>query len=186
VEHTAYNPMPILRILSELAKHRQLKPDWELHYAGSQGLTLKVMAAKFGMTGNIRDHGYLGHKEYYRLIRRVGQVILTLPPGMDCRSWVPSRTYDYMGNQARIICLAHKGSEVFDILHSYGNSIPLFYEENDNIKIDKIASALRDKESTWAPSGEFLYQFERRNLTRKLATFFKETITGTQSGSGSP
>ncbi len=183
VANTSYNPMPILRILSELAKRGKINNDWEFHYAGSQGRALKAMAAKFEIAENICDHGYLGHKEYYRLIRRVGHVILTLPPEMDCRSWVPSRTYDYMGNQARVICLAHKDSEVFKLLRSYGNSVSLFYEEDDNRKIEKLASFMDANAHIKAPSRAFLNQFERKNLTRKLAAFLNKTIEKTRNGS---
>lgn len=176
VAHTSYNPMPVLTLLARLENEGRLHKDWAIHYSGSQGNDFAEMAKRAGVLRKVKNHGYLGHKDYYKLIGQMQYVIMCLPSGLDCKSWIPSRTYDYMGNRTNIICMAHKNSEVFRIFEEYDNGLALYYEDSQNEQVAKLKTYLEAAKSVPQPSDEFLERFNRKVLTGRLAMLFDGLI----------
>ncbi len=172
VANTPYHPLGVLKILGSLENSGKLASNWQLHYAGGQGTAFKEYAAQAGIQMRCVDHGYLDHKRYYGLIRKMDYIIMALPYGLDCSSWIPSRLYDYMGNKAKIICLAPRGSEVFVLLKRYENGVALFYEDPEDLNTEKLNRYLKQIKNENVVPQKFISHYSRESQARKLSKIF--------------
>jgi glycosyltransferase involved in cell wall biosynthesis len=174
---TNYTPLPLLELLARLPCDNHQSPNWVIHYGGKEGETFVDLAREAGIRFECQTHAYLDQSKYYDLIQRMEYVLLCMPAGVDSKSWVPARLYDYIGNRKRIICLAYRDSEVSRLLEQYGDSIVLLYEEPEVQRIERLREYLSDRGGNHKPIEEFVRRFSRREFTGKLAEVF-EQVTG--------
>jgi len=176
VENTKYNPLPLLSVLKKLQDDDISNTVWQFHYAGTEGESFIDLVRQSGIRVKCQTHGYLDHKRYYALIQKMAYIIICLPREVDCRSWIPSRLYDYMGNKVRIICLASRNSEVFNLLKAYNNCLSLYYEEPEPVQTQKLRLYLSAKEQHEKIPASFLNRFSREHLAMRLTEVFHNTI----------
>jgi glycosyltransferase involved in cell wall biosynthesis len=176
VENTKYNPLPVLSVLKKLQDDDISNTAWQFHYAGTEGESFIDLVRQSGIRVKCQTHGYLDHERYYALIQKMAYIIICLPREVDCRSWIPSRLYDYMGNNARIICLAPRNSEVFNLLKAYNNCLSLYYEEPEPVQTQKLRSYLSSKEQHVKIPASFLNSFSREHLAMRLTEVFQNAI----------
>ncbi len=175
-----YTPLPILKLLSKLEENSHLNEPRELHYAGNEGKTFIDLCnqAGIGIKYKVIIHGYLEHPSFYQLIRCMAYVMLCMPSDIDTTSWIPARLYDYMGNKCRIICLASRDSEVVRVLEQYGNGLILFYDESEDIQIQKLQAFLVADRIDKNVSDAFIKRFSRKKLTMRLSKVFNLVTDG--------
>ena len=171
-----YTPLPILRLLSKLEDEGLLNVPWELNYAGNEGKGFIDLCNQAEINGSVKIHGYLDHESFYDLIQSMDHVIMCMPRDVDTTSWIPARFYDYMGNNSRIICLASRESEIARIMKEYGNGITIFYDEPEDIQLQKLQTFLLTHKNNNLISHEFTEQFSRKNLTIQLSKVFQHVI----------
>jgi len=171
-----YTPLPILRLLSKLENKGLIGVPWQLHYAGNEGKEFTDLCNQAGINCEGETHGYLDHESLYDLIQSMSYVIMCMPRDVDTTSWIPARFYDYIGNKSRIICLASRVSEIARIMKQYGNGITLFYDEPEDIQIQKLQVFLTAHKNDSTVSEKFIERFSRKNLTMQLSTIFNHII----------
>ncbi len=119
-------------------------------------------------------HGYLSHVECLRHVRGADLLFLPMhkmPPGMRA-GIVPGKAYEYMASGRPILATVPE-SDARDFVRGAGTGIVC--EPGD---VAGLVAALKEQHSKWksgAPhpdwNGEFVRQFERKNLTEKLAAY---------------
>ena len=169
-----YGPLPLLELLPKLGMEKDKAAPWVLHYAGGEAQIFRDFTERVGLPLECRTHGYLEQREYYRLIQKMELVFLCMPPGVNSNSWIPARVYDFIGNQSRIVCLAHRDSEISRLLEQYGNSLILFYDEPLEVRVEKLRQFLLQPNSNAKPSEEFGKSLSRKHLTDKLTQVFDQ------------
>ena len=167
-----YTPFPILRLLGKLDNKGMMNNRWTVHYAGNEGEEFSQLCRQAGIEGRENTYGYLDHGNFYRLIQSMSYVIMCMPGDVDTSSWIPARLYDYMGNRSRIICLAARDSELARVIQEYGSGITLFYDEPEDLQIQKLHAFLIAHPDENLVSDEFVERFSRKNLTRQLCQAF--------------
>ena len=173
---TAYTPAPILKLLSKLANDGFFDEPWQLHYAGSDGEAFVDLVRQERISAECKDYGFLDPQSLYRLIHRMAYVMLCMPRDADTMSWVPARLYDYIGNNCRLICLTSRESELARLIEPYGNGITLFYDEPEDIQVQKFQAFLAAHKNDSTASKKFIERFSRKNLTMQLSKIFQHII----------
>lgn len=118
--------------------------------------------------------GYLSHAECLRFVRGADLLFLPMhkmPAGMKA-GLVPGKTYEYMA-AGRPVLATLPESDARDFLAHTGTGV--FSPPGD---VDGLLAALIDQHAKWKSgdwscdwNGEFVRQFERKNLTSRLAEF---------------
>lgn len=121
--------------------------------------------------------GYLNHAECLRFVRGADLLFLPMhkmPPGMKA-GIVPGKTYEYMA-AGRPVLATLPASDARDFLSQAGTGV--FSEPGD---VAGLLAALKDQHAKWKSgrggcdwNGEYVRQFERKNLTAKLAGFLDQ------------
>lgn len=132
---------------------------------------------QFGLGGTVELLGYIPHRQAISYLFDADLLLLIPNSGSGAELFVPAKLYEYLASRKPIICLADSGacSELI-IQARAGSVIPptdiskisekivLLYQqwEQDALKID--------------PDLDLIASFERRNLTRTLASLFDELV----------
>jgi glycosyltransferase involved in cell wall biosynthesis len=184
-EKVKKTPLPMLRLLSDLADSGHMPESWELHYVGGQGEVFTDLVRRAGIRVKYETHGYLDHVSYYQFMQCMAYILFCMPSSLDTRSWIPARLYDYIGNRKRIICLASRDSEVARLLERYGNSLTLFYDEHIDVQAQKLRQYLSDQQRPGELSEEFIRRFSRKELAGQLTRVFQQVTSPCQIDSRS-
>lgn len=177
---TTYTPLPLFELLSKLPADGN-DANWTLHYVGNESEVFLDLAREAGISFACKTHGYLDQASYYDLIRRMDYVTLCMPFEVDSKSWVPARIYDYIGNKSRIICLAHRHSEVLRLLQEYDNGLILLYDEPEAQRIERLREYLLQPQRNHEPSEGFVKSFSRREIAKRLAQVFDRLTASNMS-----
>ena len=171
-----YDPRFLIRILKRCTDRGFIGPSWEFHYAGPESERLRALVEKGGLSINTITHGYLQTPDYLSLMSKMGVVMLSLPAGLDTRSWIPARVYDYMGMKTKIFCITNSGSELSRVLEAYGRSLVCHYgdELNGITKEFEKFCLMRTDELPF--SQVFVGTFSRKAQACSLATFLTKLI----------
>ena len=121
--------------------------------------------------------GYLSHTECLRYVRGADLLFLPMhkmPPGMKA-GIVPGKAYEYLA-AGRPILATVPDSDARDFVRSAGTGVVC--EPGD---VPGMLAALKDQHAKWKTgqerarwNGDFVRQFERKNLTVKLAGFLNQ------------
>lgn len=176
-QDTDYTPLPMIKLLARLVDLGHLNKSWELHYAGSDGDAFISLIQREQINVKYQSHGYLDHKSLYQLITCMEYVILCMPYKSDTTSWIPARMYDYIANNSRLICLVSRGSEVSHVLEHYENRVIVYYDEPENVQIEKIIQFFSGKRETLQDVTGFNGSFSRKDLTRRLTDIFDNMVS---------
>lgn len=178
-QQVQYGPEPILRLLAYLFAGDVGASRWTIHYTGPDEDVFESLFHKWKLSLRIQSHGWLDHERYYRLIKRMTFILMCLPAHLDCRSWIPARIYDYMGNRATIVCMANKNSEVFDVLERYGNYLPIFHDDPLEPQLQRLKDHINSEKIT-RQSGmtNDIERYRRKDLTYRLSQIFDQLAPG--------
>lgn len=165
----------LLQAIDEVRQSSEI--EVELHLAGV------VSAADHEAIGErpyVRVHGYLDHADTVDLLRSADLLFLPMhdvPPGTRA-GIIPGKTYDYLGARRPILAAVPDG-DIRDLLARAGNAFvcrPADVTEMARILGEQLARKQAGTPSP-APDEEVLAEYERSNLTRRLADIFQEVAT---------
>jgi glycosyltransferase involved in cell wall biosynthesis len=154
-----------------VAEDPSLAARIEVHLAGAQ------IAGDARTSGHpvVRSHGYLAHAEAIALMRSADLLFLPmhdLPPGFRART-VPGKTYEYLA-AGRPILGALPDGDARDLLGAM--RAHLCRPRETACLAKTIRRAVRQPGVREPTSPESLANWERRELTRRLASVFDATL----------
>jgi glycosyltransferase involved in cell wall biosynthesis len=166
----------LLKAVSTLIGDRpELRSRLEVHLAGAlaeddlASLPLDVVHA----------HGYLPHREMIDLLKTADLLFLPmhdLPQGTRARL-VPGKTYEYLGSRKPILAAVPDG-DARDLLAQAGNAFLVRPKDvNGMVRVisEQMERASRGEPAP-LPREEVLAQYERRQLTARLAAIFDQVV----------
>jgi glycosyltransferase involved in cell wall biosynthesis len=159
-----------------VARQPKLAGSIELHLAGVLSEADRELIEGSPI---VRTPGYLTHAESVELIRTANLLFLpmqNLPPGQRT-TIVPGKTYEYMASGTPVLAAVPDG-DARDFLAASGTAILCRPDD-----VTGMAEAVAHEVERWRAralprptNSEFLAQFERRNLSGKLAELFGDVV----------
>ncbi len=170
-----------------LAEHPELEGTIEVHLVGPQSDADRQASARF-----VHSHGYLPHDESVALVRTADLLFLpmhNLPPGYRARI-VPGKTYEYLASGRPILAAVPDG-DARDLLERAGTALLTRPDDVAGMSAAILDAVDRRHGSRplAAPGPALLADYDRRELTQRLAALFDQVIAqrgGTRSSPGSP
>ncbi len=168
------NPVVLWEILSELVSNIEgFREDFELVLAGVVGEEILESISGYGLSKNIRNVGYVSHKEALQLQHNAQLLLLLEIDSPETRAIIPGKLFEYIRAERPIIALGPVGSDIEQILKETGgqyytsagkkrlkNSLVKYYNayKKEGIASVSVASS----------------KYTRRNLTQEMAHILKQ------------
>jgi glycosyltransferase involved in cell wall biosynthesis len=174
----------LLKAIEQLIMNKpNLKENIEIVLVGSLSSIDKEIVDASTVKNLFKFKGYLGHAETIKML--INSDLLFLPmhiPGKQKRaSIVPGKTYEYMATGRPILAAVPEG-DARDFLKKRGNVYVC--SPNDVVAITKAIQDVYENKfnnkliSKW--DEDYVAQFERNELTKKLARLFNDILMGVQ------
>lgn len=171
--YEANQPDAFLEAIRELLNEEiNLKDKIHLHFQGGVDKRIKAMIKAFQINEIVTDYGYLTHKEAVKNLTKADLLWFISNFSKDLKQIKSGKLFEYFGSGKPILGLVHRG-EASKLLENYGAG---FYASPDDIS--EIKSALSEVISIWKsdkfiePKKEFINNFNRKSLTKRLASIF--------------
>lgn len=161
------------------AQQPQIGRDLEVLLVGYASETDRACVARSSVSPLIRFTGYVPHSACLDLIRTGDLLFLpmhNLPPGQRSRI-IPEKTYEYMASGRPILAAVPDG-DARDFLSQCGTGLLCRPDDVSGMIciLKHVYQAWKKGQSITRQNAEFVAQFERRNLTRKLAEGFRAVL----------
>jgi glycosyltransferase involved in cell wall biosynthesis len=173
----------ILEALGRLIREEpELESVLELHLAGVLSASDREIA---GAHRVVRMRGYLSHRDTIALMRSADLLFLpmhNLPHGHPA-GIVPGKTYEYLASGRPILAAVPEG-DARDLVREVGTGLVCSPDD-----VEGMAGIIRQQLELWragrpsvAPDPAVLARYERRTLTRELASVFDALCTRAAPG----
>jgi glycosyltransferase involved in cell wall biosynthesis len=155
--------------------------DLEILFAGVSSTHDQEFARRSSAAPLVRFAGYVPHERNLELVRTADLLFLpmhNLPHGRRSRI-VPGKAYEYMASGRPVLAAVPDG-DARDFLSRCGTALLCRPDDADGMVriLDRVYTAWRNGGASGCPDREFLSQFDRRKLTRDLASAFRCVLAG--------
>jgi glycosyltransferase involved in cell wall biosynthesis len=159
----------------------EIRNDLEITFAGVATGEDKRAVEQSNIADCVRFPGYVSHSESVELIRTADVLFLpmhNLPSGKRSRI-VPGKTYEYMATGRPILAAVPNG-DARDFLEQSRTALISKPDDVDTMieHLSRVYDAWKTGTAVVRPNWEYIKTFERARLTRKLAGFFNQVLTG--------
>lgn len=175
-----YSPLYFFEALSKLSARRpDLRERLRVNFMGQLGHGFDPIIEKMGLSDVIHRLGFLDYEEHLTILKSSTALLLVLSRGEKSRGWVPSKLFTYMGSGNPVLAMVPQG-EVRDIIER--TQAGIFADPDD---VDGMVRAVETLYDEWFAVGrrferkeDEIRKFERRALTKRLATVFDRIDEG--------
>lgn len=126
----------------------------------------------------VRFQSYIYHKNSLKILNNADALLLYLSPGANSEPELPGKMFDYMRSYKPILAIVPPKGSAAELVRQSGTG---FVFDSDNEA--EVTNGLREMVRKWQqnelavdPDIEYISQYERRNLTGKLAELFNEVV----------
>ncbi|MBY5959920.1 glycosyltransferase family 4 protein [Membranicola marinus] len=160
-------PQSLLTVLANAPTGKYA--DIELHLYGKSSAGFNQLVENLHLTSKVIHHGYVDHDTLVQNLCASDALLMVVDDVSDNKGILTGKLFDYMGTQKPIIAIGPKNGEVGQII---AHSDSGWYVEYDDVSgMEKCLNELTRGQYEFKFHTE---DFERRNLTRKLAKVLDE------------
>ena len=165
------NPATFLRALEELVQEGKVNErNIQLKFVGRFGAEVKSMLNATTLRNAIEVVPYVTHSESIQYLLKADCLLLIVDESKESSEIVPGKIFEYLGAYRPILALAEKGA-IAEILEETKSGKAIPNQDIDAIKrtfVECYENFIYHKKN-FSPDGEKIKQYERREITRRLA-----------------
>ncbi len=172
------NPKTFLQAVANLINAKKIDPTKiRLKFIGRFGSEVVEMFHEATVASCIETLPYLPHSESIEHLMKSDALLLIVDEYAGGEEIVPGKVFEYIGARRPIIGIAHDGA-VADLLRATNTGL---VARNDDVPaIERIILEYHGdylyNKSGFSPDQKAIGQFERREITKRLAQLFNESL----------
>lgn len=169
------NPVVLWEVLNELAKDVDgFRNDLELVLAGVVGEEILESISNFGLSKNLRNVGYVSHKEALQLQHNAQLLLLLEIDSPETRAIIPGKLFEYIRAERPIIAIGPKGSDIKPILEASSSGIFYTSAEKQLLKNSILEFYTVYRHDGIKGVGVNISKYTRSHLTEELSHILKK------------
>ncbi|MGA7161079.1 MAG: glycosyltransferase family 4 protein [Bacteroidota bacterium] len=172
------NPKTFLQAVANLVNAKKIDPmRIRLKFIGRFGSEVLEMFRETTVAGCIETLPYLPHSESIEHLMKSDALLLIVDEYAGGEEIVPGKVFEYIGARRPVIGIAHDGA-VAELLR--GTRAGLVARNDDVPTIERIILEYYDdylyNKPNFSPDQKAIGQFERKEITKRLAQLFDESL----------
>lgn len=159
-------------IFNLVAKFPEYRNRISIEFAGENPQWLIEMVHEFGLSDMFSHYGTINHKDCLDFQTKMDGMLITSAKMINGRDYsIAGKTFEYFQNQKPILAFVCEGAQK-DILDKSGMAV--VFNPDDAEASGLMLKNFIDGKITLQPDMNFISQFNRKQLTKKLADVFFE------------
>jgi hypothetical protein len=169
------NPLVLWEVLEELSYEIEgFRENLEIVLAGVIGEEILKSISNFGLSQNLRNVGYVSHKEALQLQHNAQLLLLLEIDSPETRAIIPGKLFEYIRAERPIIAMGPEGSDIEQVLKESGSGVFYTSAEKEALKNSILAYyTAYTKGGVEGLSGN-ISKYTRKHLTKKMAQHIKQ------------
>lgn len=167
------NPLNFFKALSIIVKEEKYKNNIEVHFIGHRSYYIQKGIKKYKLDKIIKIKEKIPHNLLFSEISRYDALLLLIGSGKNAKRIITSKVFEYLRLYKPILALGPEDSEVSTILKSTKAGVIVDFSNIEKItKTLKYLIELKKEDKLYEifkPDKEKIDEFNRKNLTKKLA-----------------
>ena len=164
---------------SLLDENDELKKNIEIRFVGHISESYKKRITKSSFASNFSLVGQLKHRDALQNIMYSDALLVLLGGNFFHKAEIPGKIFEYLASNKIILAITQKDGDTAKILIESG--LGVIVEPGDSNSIIQILKKLYrekcERRLTREVNSDFLKQFERKTLTRKLSYILDEVLS---------
>ena len=168
------DPILLWGILNELAAElKGFREQLEIILAGVIGEEVLHSLSTYGLTQNLRNLGYVSHREALQLQHNSQLLLLLEIDSKNTRAIIPGKLFEYLRANRPIIAIGPKGSDIQDIIEDTESGFYFDLSEKRALKETISKAYISFLNGTLKSRSKDISKYSRKNLTKAMATVIK-------------
>ena len=171
------NPTMLWDVLAEKCNvNESFRKALKIKLIGKTDDSILAALDKAGLSEAVDNVGYLPHSEAVEQQRNASLLILPLRKEPEYKAVLPGKLFEYLASRRPVLGIGQPDGAMAMILNETKTGVVLDWEDREAIA--QFIDSCWEKHLTGelATDGADISQFTRRNLTRRMAQLFEETI----------
>ena len=171
------NPTMLWDVLAEKCNvNESFRKALKIKLIGKTDDSILAALDKAGLSEAVDNVGYLPHSEAVEQQRNASILILPLRKEPEYKAVLPGKLFEYLASRRPVLGIGQPDGAMAMILNETKTGVVLDWEDREAIA--QFIDSCWEKHLTGelATDGADISQFTRRNLTRRMAELFEETI----------
>jgi glycosyltransferase involved in cell wall biosynthesis len=178
-------PDDLLEALRRLARQKRIDPEsFELVFVGNVGSGCVRTCREKGLEAFVHFIPYVPHREIFEYMRSASLLLLLIPNRTRNKDILPGKLFEYLRSGKPVLAIGPQDGESGEILTQTGRGRAIDYGRFDEIN-RYIETFIEDFQAGKRPepvSIEEIRMFDRKVLTKQLASLFQSSISSHQRG----
>lgn len=172
------NPVVLWRVLSELINENEsFRKDFELILAGIISKEVLKNINNFGLSKNLKNRGYLTHKQSIELQRKAQVLLLIEIDSPETKAIIPGKLYEYLAAKRPIVAIGPTESDIETIMTETDAGMYFDSFRESELKTFILSLYQKYKSGKLEVQSKNIETFSRKKLTKKLADVIHSTIS---------
>ena len=171
------NPTMLWDVLAEKCNvNESFRKALKIKLIGKTDDSILAALDKAGLSEAVDNVGYLPHSEAVEQQRNASILILPLRKEPEYKAVLPGKLFEYLASRRPVLGIGQPDGAMAMILNETKTGVVLDWEDRE--AITQFIDSCWENHLTGelATDGADISQFTRRNLTRRMAQLFEETI----------
>lgn len=172
------NPLYFFKALSILVKEEKFKNSIEIDFIGHKSYYIKKGIKKYNLDKIVNIKDKIPHNILFSEITNYDVLLLLIGSGQKAKRIITGKVFEYLRLCKPILALGPEDSEVAMILNSTKSGVSVDFSNIEKItKMLKYLIELKKEDKLheiFKPDKEKIDEFNRKNLTKKLADIIKK------------
>jgi hypothetical protein len=171
------NPTMLWDVLAEKCNvNESFRKALKIKLIGKTDDSILAALDKAGLSEAVDNVGYLPHSEAVEQQRNASILILPLRKEPEYKAVLPGKLFEYLASRRPVLGIGQPDGAMAMILNETKTGVVLDWEDREAIALFIDSCWEKHLAGELATDGADISQFTRRNLTRRMAQLFEETI----------
>jgi glycosyltransferase involved in cell wall biosynthesis len=171
------NPTMLWEVLAEKCNvNESFRKALKIKLIGKTDDSILAALDKAGLSEAVDNVGYLHHSEAVEQQRNASLLILPLRKEPEYKAVLPGKLFEYLASRRPVLGIGQPDGAMAMILNETKTGVVLDWEDREAIAQFIDSCWENHLTGELATDGADISQFTRRNLTRRMAQLFEETI----------
>lgn len=171
------NPISFWKAISEISRdNEEFTADYQVQIVGKVASEVEKSIKEFALK-NIDYVGYVSHQEVKKFQEKTQVLLLAVNNVKSAKGIITGKIFEYLQAKRPILAIGPVDGDLAEIISETNSGTIVDFEDVEKMKSELLSLYKAYKNKSLSVDSKNIEKYHRKNLTHKLSTILKETIS---------